>query len=213
MYILVAVLCIFYLPKTAKSLNMNTLPPQYVQFSENELNDCNKAIELSPQYALAYNSRGQHYYHRENFDQAISDFNKAIELAPNNEMNFYYRGKSFAGKLQHKAALNDYTKAITINPNNTLFYNNRAFSYISLMEYQKAIADFQKSLEINPKQDPLIYFNLAQSFEIANLKSEALNYYQISFDKMPASARSYAKYRSKAQSRIENDWKSYSEWL
>ena len=44
--------------------------------------DCNKAIELNPELAEAYNNRGDAYGNKGELDSAIADCNKAIELNP-----------------------------------------------------------------------------------------------------------------------------------
>ena len=41
-----------------------------------------QAIELNPNSAIAYNSRGIAYREKGDFDRAIEDYNKAIELTP-----------------------------------------------------------------------------------------------------------------------------------
>ena len=47
------------------------------------INYFNKAIEINPRYADAYNNRGLAYgMGKGQYDKAISDFNKAIELNP-----------------------------------------------------------------------------------------------------------------------------------
>ena len=42
--------------------------------------DLNKAIELDPDYARAYNNRGIAYTDQGDYARAIADLNKAIEL-------------------------------------------------------------------------------------------------------------------------------------
>ena len=47
------------------------------------IEEYNKAIELNPNYAIAYARRGQAYFKLEKFDLAIPDLAKALELDPN----------------------------------------------------------------------------------------------------------------------------------
>ncbi len=42
----------------------------------------NQAIELDPNYADAYNWRGNMYFFKGEYDQSTADYNKAIELDP-----------------------------------------------------------------------------------------------------------------------------------
>lgn len=197
----------------AKALNATELPPQYWEMTTKANNDYNKAVELSPQSMLAHSKRGVYRYANENMELAITDFNKALELSPNNGMVLYYRGRAFDNKRQYEEALRDYNKAISINADREIFYYGRALVYVHLAKYQQAIADFKKSIERNPKQDPIVYFHLAQSLELAERKEEALAYYQVSFNKMLTYSRSRNEIKEKAQSRLNNDWQSHTQWL
>ena len=46
------------------------------------ISDYNKAIEINPRDAKAYNNRGNAYQRKGQYDQAISDYNKALEINP-----------------------------------------------------------------------------------------------------------------------------------
>ena len=46
------------------------------------MSDYNKAIEINPNYAEAYNNRGNIYAQQEEFTKAISNFSKAVKLKP-----------------------------------------------------------------------------------------------------------------------------------
>jgi tetratricopeptide (TPR) repeat protein len=54
-----------------------------------------KAIELNPEYAKAYNYRGNVYSDIKNYDKAFEDYDKAIELNPKVEYSYYNRGLLF----------------------------------------------------------------------------------------------------------------------
>lgn len=51
----------------------------------------NKAIELDPNNALAYNYRGEAYKSNGKYDLALADFNKAIELDPKDQRAYANR--------------------------------------------------------------------------------------------------------------------------
>jgi Tfp pilus assembly protein PilF len=76
------------------------VPPQSIEFQiseiiyriedclENEewekaLSECELAIQLNPDFAVAYNYRGEIYEEMEQFENAIINYQKAIELSPN----------------------------------------------------------------------------------------------------------------------------------
>jgi len=47
------------------------------------LADYNRAIQLDPQHALAYNNRGNAYSSLEEYQKAIADYDRALQLDPN----------------------------------------------------------------------------------------------------------------------------------
>lgn len=56
------------------------------------INDFDRATELNPKYAEAYNNRGNAYKLLDNQKQAISDYDRAIEISPNFAEAYYNRG-------------------------------------------------------------------------------------------------------------------------
>ena len=54
--------------------------------------DYSKAIELNPNDAEAYSSRGVAKHHLEDYRGAIADYSKAIELNPNYTNAYFNRG-------------------------------------------------------------------------------------------------------------------------
>jgi tetratricopeptide (TPR) repeat protein len=76
------------------------VPPQSIEFQISEsiyriedyldneelgkaLSECELAIQLNPDFAVAYNYRGEIYEEMEQFENAIINYQKAIELSPN----------------------------------------------------------------------------------------------------------------------------------
>ena len=59
---------------------------------EEALAELDKAIELDPNLAEAYNNRGRAYSELGQYEQALTEYNKAIRLNPNNAVAYYNRG-------------------------------------------------------------------------------------------------------------------------
>ena len=57
------------------------------------IDDYNKAIELYPNYAIAYYNRGGAKYDLKDYAGAIADYNKAIELDSKCKHFYYFRAK------------------------------------------------------------------------------------------------------------------------
>ncbi len=65
---------------------------------EEAISELNKAIDVNPKYADAYNNRGNAYDDIDQYDQAISDYNKAIEIEPRNAITYNNRGSVYDKK-------------------------------------------------------------------------------------------------------------------
>jgi tetratricopeptide (TPR) repeat protein len=117
------------------------------------LAEYNRAIQLNPNYAIAYYHRG---FLKENklgdSQGAVADYNRAIQLNPNDAIAHYNRGSLKEYKLGNsQGALADFNRAIQLNPNLAFAYINRG----SLKEYklgdsQGALADYNRAIQLNP---------------------------------------------------------------
>jgi len=127
----------------------------YVQFLNKKYGEVvatmSKVIELAPDYADAYNYRGNGYAGLRRYDEALVEINKAIQLKPDYETAYYNRGGVYAQKGDWKAAVNDYSKALTLDPQDYSAYNNRGNVYLQQEKLPEAMADFNKTLLINSK--------------------------------------------------------------
>ncbi|PPS44210.1 tetratricopeptide repeat protein [Chroococcidiopsis sp. TS-821] len=68
--------------------------------------DYHMAIQLAPNYAIAYYDRGVLYDELGDKQKAIADYTRAIQLNPNYAEAYYYRG-IIRYKLNDKHALSD----------------------------------------------------------------------------------------------------------
>ena len=61
-----------------------------------------KTIDINPNYAKAYNNRGNTYYSLKQHNEAIADYTKAIEINPQFALAYYNRGQAYfqLGNLQ-----------------------------------------------------------------------------------------------------------------
>ena len=75
-----------------------------------------KAIELDPNFALAYSNRGWVYINLGQYEQAIADCTKAIELDPSLAFAYNSRGWAYTELGQYEQAIADYNKAIELDP-------------------------------------------------------------------------------------------------
>jgi tetratricopeptide (TPR) repeat protein len=116
------------------------------------IKDLDKAIELKPDFKLAYHTRAICFGELQKYDKALKDFNKAIELDPNFEnvyLNRAYYVKVNAGDF--KGAIEDYDKFIQLNKegNNAFALNNRGFAKFNLNDTIGGLNDIQSSISMD----------------------------------------------------------------
>ena len=104
-----------------------------------------EAIELKPDYAAAYNNRGNSYNALKQYERAIDDYDKAVELDPSYAAAYSNRGNSYNDLGQYERAIQDLDKAIELDPNLAVAHYNRGKCYEALGDTAKAQADFDKA--------------------------------------------------------------------
>lgn len=78
--------------------------------------DCDRAIELNPDYSDAYFARAKIYFHKKDYDRAIADFDQTVRLEPNAFGAITLRGMAYSNKGDYEHAIADYTKALQLYP-------------------------------------------------------------------------------------------------
>jgi len=153
--ILIGILIWFASPVTDNALSANNEGVVYNNKGEHEkaLESFNKAIELDPEFSIAYSNRGWAYLELGHYDRAIVDCTKAIELDSKLALAYSNRGLAYIRLGQFEQAISDCTKAIELDPGLALAYSNRGQAYINIGKYEEAIADLDKAVELDPKLD------------------------------------------------------------
>jgi tetratricopeptide (TPR) repeat protein len=113
-----------------------------LQNDERSIEDCNKAIELNPNGADAYNYRGVAYTDLKQYERAIEDFNKTIEFDPKNADAHNNRGVAYCFLGHYERAIEDFNKAMELNPNFIMAYSNRELA-LSKLEEKNSIPGFE----------------------------------------------------------------------
>jgi tetratricopeptide (TPR) repeat protein len=107
-----------------------------------------KAIQEKPDFAEAYNNRGNAYREMKQYALAMQDYNKAISLKPNLEKTFNNRGNIYFDQRNFQMAIEDYNKALSLNASYNLAYLNRGLAYHELNKDDLAFLDFKKACEL-----------------------------------------------------------------
>jgi Tfp pilus assembly protein PilF len=120
--------------------------------------DFNRAIQLDPNSARAYNNRGATKSELGDKRGAIDDYNRAIALAPKFAEAFYNRGAAKYQLGDKRGALTDFNLAIALDPKSAMAYYSRAVVRADLGNKQGAIDDYDRAIQLDP-QFASAYYN------------------------------------------------------
>lgn len=118
---------------------------------ELSLAEFNKAIELDPNFADAYNRRGAAFSNLKDNNRAIADFTKAIELQPAFDIPYMNRAIIYMLEKNYKSAVLDFTDLVKLQPEMAIWYSFRADAYDKLGNKKLAFADLRKARELRKK--------------------------------------------------------------
>lgn len=111
------------------------------------IKDCDKALELDPKSAAAFDLRGTDYLIIKDHEKALHDFDSAVQLDSKNPTRYVIRGNAYHNLKRYPEALKDYDRAFELRPSEDV-YVNRARVYNDLGEYDKALKDSEKAIEL-----------------------------------------------------------------
>lgn len=114
------------------------------------IEDYSRAIQLNPNFAPAYNNRGNARYTLGNKQGAMEDYNRAIQLDPNFANAYTGRGNIRDDLGDEREAIEDYNRAIQLDPNNANAYYNRGITRNKLGDKQGAIEDYDRAIRLDP---------------------------------------------------------------
>ncbi len=135
--------------------------------NENAIELFKKALELDPDYALAYAGLGDAYGQRQKYgfpraliDSAIAVSNKAISLDPDCAEGYKALGLAYGEKGWIRKALEMYQKAVELNPNYHPAIGNIGYMKERLGELDEALRYQKRALDLDP-MIPYSYLGVA----------------------------------------------------
>lgn len=127
------------------------------------LADLDRALELTPDFALASFERANVNYLRSRdlrgepgsqilvqaaLRDALADLDRAISLSPNMTVAWFNKGVILAETGDYHAALDAFSRAVDLKPDFGEAYYNRGFVYLTLGDKQRAFPDLSRSGEL-----------------------------------------------------------------
>ena len=105
-----------------------------------------KAINMYPQFVMAYVNRGVAKYSLTNdWSVALEDFNKAVKIDPSHAIALNNRGYAKRQIGDYRGALLDFNKAIKSDPEYINPYGNRAWVRFQLGDKKGSCNDYKKA--------------------------------------------------------------------
>jgi tetratricopeptide (TPR) repeat protein len=117
---------------------------------DDELARYEKAIELAPDSAEAYNNRALILNRLKRCDEALASYGKAIALKPQLAELYNNRGVTLQEMGRYDDALADYDKALELKPDYANAHNNRGATLPHLRRYEAAIASCETAIRLRP---------------------------------------------------------------
>lgn len=112
--------------------------------------DLDRAIQLNPKVARAWNFKGIALAQLNQIDSAAVCFEQALKLNPGFASALSNRGGVKLSRGDAAGAILDFTQALERDPRIWNTYTNRAQAYSSLKEHEKAIVDLERALRLMP---------------------------------------------------------------
>ncbi len=120
------------------------------------LDDFNRAIQLVPEGATAYNNRGTVLLEVGATTEAIRDFDRALLLAPNYAAAFTNRAAAHVKTGNHRAALSDYSRAIGLLQTDGAAFAGRGRVHLAQGRPHAALRDLGRALAVAPRFAPAL---------------------------------------------------------
>ena len=132
-----------------------------------------------------YWRRGNHFYHRQAYPQALADYTRALERDPHLVLAYVNRGETHQALEAYQRAAEDYTRALALDPTEANALYGRGRSFVYLERYDEAIRDFDRALLLNSDQAD-IHYGRGYARQQLGLLDDAVRDYTAALTRDPA---------------------------
>jgi tetratricopeptide (TPR) repeat protein len=132
-----------------------------------------KALELDPQYVIAWRNRAEARSMAGQYADAIRDCDRAIALKSDFADAWFTRGNACARAGRTEEALRDLDQAIALKSDSAEAYVSRGKIHAAAGRYAEAISDFDRAVALDP-DDAEAWFNRGTAYAGAGRTEEAL---------------------------------------
>ena len=117
-----------------------------------------QALEIKPDFHLAWLIRGGALYNLGRFEEAIASYDRVLEIKPDLHEAWFIRGAALVNLGRFEQAIASHDRALEFKPDKHEAWYNRGNALGNLGRFEQAIASYDKALEIKP-DDHLAWYN------------------------------------------------------
>jgi tetratricopeptide (TPR) repeat protein len=110
--------------------------------------DTQKSLERKP--ADVFVNRGERFFDKHDFDDALGEFDTALRLDPRNEWALMRRAALFAFKNDYARAIEDDSTVIAVDPQSAAAWADRGDNRRMKDEHEEALRDIAEAIRIDP---------------------------------------------------------------
>lgn len=140
------------------------------------LADFTQAIKAEPDAAEAYQSRGDYYYDKKQYDLADADYRKMTEIEPGDTYGYMALGRNAYAQERYDEAIEQYNYAMKLDPSYSSAYSFRSEAEFKKKNYTESIDDAIKALDMDKNEKKAFYLMISladSSYNILNIKLKA----------------------------------------
>ena len=149
-----------------------------------------KAIEIKPDFALAWNNKGVTLDDLNRLDEALKAYEKTIEIKPDDVKAWDNKGVTLGKLDRHDEALKSFEKTIEIKPDDAEAWDHKGVALAKLNKLDEALKAHEKAIEIKPDFAEA-WYNKGVTLDDLNRLDEALKAYEKAIEIKPDYAEAW----------------------
>jgi tetratricopeptide (TPR) repeat protein len=138
------------------------------------LNCYNRAVELKPDYHIAWFSRGNALLDLGCKEEAIASYDKVNQFKPDDHEVWNNRGLALSALGRREEAIASYDKVIELKPDYHIAWNNRGITFSALGRKEEAISSYDRAIELKPNYH-IAWNNRGLALSALGRKEEAVS--------------------------------------